>query len=162
MTLYYPHPSQITPQWDTGGSGESMGSVTDVDSKCRFWLDVERCYTLAWIKAGFESVSSDTGTATLFIKVDSRLCAPDKVGDVGAAALTSPLDFTLQAITARGVGASVAAYAPVALRITPEELCFYTFQKGDIMVLEWANPDDQMWGVEVGLFDSSNSGGFSL
>jgi len=149
MAIWVPHPSEIRPLYDAGASGESMGLVTDSDSKARFWLDIEVCYTLIYIRGTFESVSSDTGTADFVIKVDSHRMPPSMVDDVGEEPLTSPYDFTLYTLPSVGIDNQIA------FRVLPDEYPFWTFRKGDVCVFEWTNPDDQRWALEVGLCDTS-------
>lgn len=145
-----PHPSEIQVFTELGTSGENMGSVTDLDSKCRFWLDVELCYTLVFVRGYFESVSADTLKADLSLRVDSRHEPSGMTGDISSALLTSPLDmlpFTLKDV---GIGGD-----PIGMIIEKADIPIFTLYKGDILVLEWTNPDDQRWGVQVGLWDSS-------
>lgn len=151
--IYVPHPSEVVAQTAIGTSGENMGDVTDTDSKCRFSLPVEKCFTIVYARAEFESVSSDTKTATMYFRVDNHLVPPNVTGDISAATITSPYDWTLHDINGVGIGSN-----RMSMRVQPVEYPSWTLHKDDVFVIQWTNPDDQRWAVEVGLWDTSRKG----
>lgn len=139
------HPSLIRTFASSGSS--DMGDVDDVDSKARFSLDVDR-WVLAWIRGGFTGTEA---TADLAIRLDSRLALPSVIDSITSTIKTSPFDFTLKTMQLIGSGSRM-----LNVRIDPDEYPGWTFQRGDILVLEWTNPGTQKWAIEVGLFDAAD------
>lgn len=154
--LYVPHPSELVVLPDSGF--RDMGSVTDVDSKGRFWLPVQKCYTLYGIRGMF---AGGTGSANLAIRMDNARARPDVTAYADGAAgsmITSTFDFPL--FTLNGVGTDGKN---INFRVWPQEYGAFTFwrnkqtQEYDHCVLEWTNPDSgsMFWAVEVLLWDTS-------
>lgn len=114
-----------------------MGDATDEESVCRFWLD-SSLWELAFIRAHWETLDGDGGSADLSIKVDHR----DTAG----------LHRYLLG-TVRDMGTGDNGRPDLNLRVMPRETEHWRFQGCDHLVLEWANPDTGKirWSVEVGL-----------
>ena len=91
-------------------------------------------YALVFARVHFGGAA--TGTDTLWLKRDSRH-GPS-------------WDSTLRYWTTAGIE-SVEGDADLNLRIPEEELPHWTFECGDELVFEWANPGTIPWGIEVGL-----------
>ena len=123
------------------GGSANMGDVTDTTSPARFTLDADR-FLLVFIRITTERIQGTPGsdTAGLAIKVDN--------------VLGPQYDHTLKTI--EGIGPTGIASFP--LRFTDEERSQWVFKRGDVIVLEWTNPDagDIRWGVEVGLADAAS------
>jgi hypothetical protein len=134
-----------------------MGDIDDRDSAGRFWLPVKRCFTLYGIMG---NVSGGSGSADLLVRKDSRLSFPEvtsySAGTAGGT-LTSRFDHTLHTLENFGTGDKTA----IMFRVMPEEYGMFTFWKDrdtgiwDHLVLTWANPGSQVWGMEVMLWDTS-------
>lgn len=153
--IHVPHPSEIVIQSDMGSG--NMGDTGDWDSKARFWLNVERCYTVAFIRGTFIGGS---GSANCLIKMDSRLVRPGvdaySAGTATGSVLATPFDHVIKTLTAVGTDTK-----PIMVRPEWDEYPIYTFCRNretdvfDVLVLEWPNPNTQQWAVEVGLWDTS-------
>lgn len=149
-------PSQVT--WILAHGSGSMGAVETVSSVGRFQHPTARsAYTLYGIRGNF---SGGSASASLAIRIDSRHEAQDLVAYTAPGAssqIASRFDFTLFTLPKIGTGG-----VNLHLRILPEEYPFFTFYRDtisgrwDTLVLEWTNPNTQVWALEVGLFDSSN------
>ena len=137
MTLWIPSPRDVISGRAQRATGTgNMGDVTDRTSQARFWLDADR-YALCWLRARF---TGGTGSATLTLKLDHR-------DDIEV------YDFTLRDWETMGTSGDAWLYS----RITADELFHWTFQRGDIIVFEWTNPDPAVmrWALEVGLCDAT-------
>ena len=121
-------PRSIIQKHDSGAE-VSMGDVTNTASQARFWLDT--AFGLAFIRGHFTGGTSQTGMA---IRVDSRL---------GTRHDTKL--WTMQDVGTDGD-------ADVNFRIGDSELAHWTFPAGDVLVLEWTNPNTQTWGIVAGLY----------
>lgn len=124
-----------------GGSG-NMGDVTDRTSPARFTLDADR-FLLIFVRVTTERIDGGTPGADeddLTIKVDHRTAAQ--------------FDHSLKVL--KDVGPTTNA--SVMMRVTDEEQSQWVFKRGDVIVLEWTNPDPAAirWGVEVGLADAAS------
>ncbi len=137
------HPSNIQTFTDSGTG--SMGDVVDVDSKARFWLDADYWF-LVFIRGGFTGGTSQNDLA---IRLDSRHALPDVTEVIGGSPKTTPFDFTLYTLKNIGTDSRQLNH-----RIQPLEYPTWTFRRGDILVLEWTNPNTQSWAIEVGLGDA--------
>lgn len=135
--MWIPEPKDLILQ-QSGGTSD-MGSLvpgTDSDTNyvARFSLDVP--YVFKWLRVHFSG--SGTGVADMFIWLDSRH--------------SDDHDTRLWEVPNRGI-VTASGDADVFLWIGPEELCDWTFQPGDVIVLVWTNPDDGnlLWGAEAAL-----------
>lgn len=124
-------PRQIVPLSDSG-VGTSMGDVTDTTSPARFWLETD--FGVAFIRGRF---TDGSGQDNLVVRVDSQLGTRH--------------DYTLRTIENVGTDGR----ANVNFRISSSDLIHWVFTKGDVLVLEWTNPNTQVWGITVGLYDAS-------
>jgi hypothetical protein len=136
-----------------------MGDVDDRNSAGRFWLPVEKCYTLYGIMG---SVTGGSGTnADLLVRKDSRLSFPEvtsySAGTAGGT-LDSLFDHTLHTFDSFGASGGKSS---IMLLVEPGEYGMFTFWKDpatgiyDHLVLTWVNPGSQRWGLEVLLWDTS-------
>lgn len=143
--MWTPEPRKVIAY--TAAGSADMGDVTDELSICRFALDAAHYpqdvpssmwrFVPVFIRGGF---SGGTGSDTLTLKVDHR-------------STLIRLDHTL--CTVASVGTSSASILNIRWDMDeyPQWVLFY----GDILVLEWTNPDSgtMTWGVEVGLADAT-------
>jgi hypothetical protein len=150
-----PHPSQLVVK-AAHGTG-NMGDIDDRNSAGRFWLPVQKCYTLYGIMG---NVSGGSGAANLAIRKDSRLSFSEVTSYTAGTAggtLTSRFDHTLHTLENFGTGTN----ASIMFRVMPEDYGVFTFWKDeatgiyDHLVLTWTNPGSQIWGLEVMLWDTS-------
>ncbi len=156
--IHTPHPSQLVVR-PAQGNG-NMGDVDDRNSDGRFWLPVAKCFTLYGLLG---NVAGGTGAnADLLVRKDSRLSFPEVTSYTGGTAggtLTSRFDHTLH--TLESFGSDTAAHAKLMMLVEPGEYGMFTFWKDkvtgiyDHLVLTWANPGSQVWGLEVLLWDTS-------
>lgn len=116
-----------------------MGTIptydgTETTKLGRFYLETPT-WCLVFARVHF---FGGTGTATLYLYVDSRL--------------GRNFDANLWQVTTAGTTGNDAF-----LRILPGELPHWTFRQGDELVFTWTNPDsgNMAWGIEVGLADAS-------
>lgn len=155
--IHTPHPSQLVIR-PAQGAG-NMGDVDDRNSAGRFWLPVQKCYTLYGIMG---NVTGGSGTnANVLVRKDSRLSFPEVTsyseGTAGGT-LTSLFDHTLHTFESFG---STGGNSSLMLLVEPGEYGMFTFWKDpatgiyDHLVLTWANPGTQRWGLEVLLWDTS-------
>lgn len=139
------------------GDGD-MGNVNDLDSPCRFALEiVERCFTLMFARGTFVD---GTEQNNLDIRMDHRIVEPELAayedGVVTGSSVASAHDHILLTVANLGTGGK-----RLNMRVTTEELQYYTFFRDpesgrlDVCVFEWENPNTQRWAVEVGLVDTS-------
>lgn len=131
-----PAPDAIVTLHDSGTG--NMGDVSDETSGARFSL-AGTPYVLVWIRVHFGG--SVTGDADMAIRIDSRLGTYH--------------DVTLDTVRDAGSG---SAGNDVNYRITREEYKDWVFQSGDVLTLEWTNPDgtgNLTWGIEIGLADAT-------
>lgn len=123
------------------GGSANMGDVTDSTSPARFTLDADR-FLLVFVRYSSERIQNTAGAdkADLTIKVDR-------------AGPTAQYNHTLKTIKDFGPTGTASSM----LRIAEEEQSQWVFARGDVIVLEWTNPDpvDIRWAVEVGLADAS-------
>ena len=131
--LWAPHPGDVVPFGATGTG--NMGDVTNDRSTTRFSLSTK--FVLVYVVAKF---SGGTSSAKMTLKRDHR----DTSG---------LFDFT-EFEWADNVGTDGEAI--VSTRIPIDEYPRYVYQPGDVLVLEWTNPNTQRWAVEVGLADARN------
>lgn len=125
-----------------GGSGD-MGDVTDSMSAARFTLDADD-FVLVFIRVTTERIQgtpSTTDEANLTIKVDNNR--------------RDQFNHSLKTIT--GIGPT--RKSSYIFRIVDEEQSQFIFRRGDVIVLEWTNPDagDIRWTAEVGLADVASA-----
>lgn len=156
--IHTPHPSQLVPL-PAQGAG-NMGDIDDQNSKGRFWLPVTKCFTLYGIMG---NVSGGSGTnANVLVRKDSRLSFPEVTSYTGGTAggtLTSRFDHTLH--TLENFGSGTGGKTSLMMLVEPGEYGMFTFWKDlatgiyDHLVLTWANPGSQIWGLEVLLWDTS-------
>lgn len=117
-----------------------MGTIptydgTETTKLGRFYLETPT-WCLVFARVHF---FGGTGTATLYLYVDSRL--------------GRNFDTNLWQVTSAGTTGNDAF-----LRILPGEFPHWTFRQGDELVFTWTNPDsgNMAWGIEVGLADATN------
>lgn len=156
--IHTPHPSQLVPK-PAHGTG-NMGDIDNRNSAARFWLPVEKCFTLYGLMG---NVAGGTGgNADVLVRKDSRLSFPEVTSYTGGTAggtLTSRFDHTLH--TLEGFGSDSDRNKKLMLLVEPGAYGMFTFWKDratgiyDHLVLTWANPGNQIWGVEVLLWDTS-------
>jgi hypothetical protein len=129
--MWAPTPKQIITQAASGAG--NMGDVTDETSTARFSLK-DRPYVLSWMRIHFGGTGSGA-TADVVIKVDSRL------GQAHDAVLYIVDDI------------ATAADDDGFVRIERDEYEKWVFQDGDVIVVEWTNPDTDnlTWAIEAGL-----------
>lgn len=132
MMLWAPHPGDVVPFRATGAG--NMGDVTDDRSTARFSLPTK--FVLVYLVARFTGGSS---FATMTLRRDHR--------DIGGF-----YDFAEFEWLRVGTGDK----ANISTRIPIDEYPRYVYQPGDVLVLEWTNPNTQRWAVEVGLADATN------
>jgi len=126
---YAPNPSEVLVFSDSGSG--NMGDVTDRSSVARFTIDRSQ-FVLVFIRGHFSELGN--GTADLKLRLDSIL------GEAH--------DLLLQVFVEKGVGNDLN------FKIDRTEYEKWVFRIGDVLVLEWDNPDGTgalSWGVEVGL-----------
>ena len=106
-----------------------MGSVTDISSVCRFWLPGQRA-RIVRIRVTF------TGTASKVAAMSFKIDAPQ-----GEA-----FDRVIRDYSAAGTGANILFRTPVGDDT-------FILEVGEILVLEWTNPDDGnvTWVADVEL-----------
>ena len=127
-----PHPGDVVPFRATGTG--NMGDVTNDRSTARFSLPTK--FVLVYLAARF---TGGTSSATMTLRRDHR-------------DLSGFYDFA--EFTWLGVGTD--GEANISTRIPIDEYPRYVYQPGDVLVLEWTNPNTQRWAVEVGLADATN------
>lgn len=137
--MWAPEPRNIIVRSSSGAG--NMGDVTNETSTARFWLPKRldksgkaEPWVLSWMRIHFGGTGSGT-TAPVYIKVDSRL---------------GPYHDTVLNVQK---GQATAADADIFLRIERDEYEKWTFQDGDVIVVEWTNPDadNLTWGIEAGM-----------
>jgi len=121
----------------------NMGDVSKRESKGRFSLDVDR-FALAFVRARFVS---GTGTASIKLRLDHPLELTYQAGS------ESLYDFTLWQWDTMGTTGT----ATLNDRTPEDELHHWTFERGNVLVFEWTNPQagTMRWALEVGLLDRS-------
>ena len=111
------------------GQGDMGARATDT-SPARFWIPDEPVWVLVYVRAHFQSGS---GRSDIIVARDS--------------VQGSQFDMELERGKNRGTGEDYF------LGIPDSEHSHFGFDDGDILVIEWENPEDgtMEWGLEVGL-----------
>lgn len=125
-----------------GGNG-NMGDVTDRTSPARFTLDVD-LWLLVYARITTERIQGTPGTDVddLTFKLD--------------ASLNGQHNHTLRKVTDVGPTGEKPSYI---LRVPEDEQQQWVFSRGQILVLEWPNPDagNIRWAVDIGLADAARA-----
>jgi hypothetical protein len=95
---------------------------------------LDKKFRLIFVRCHFSGVP---GTATLYLKLDSRL--------------GSRYDLALATLSSAGPGSDVNF--PLNFYKSPSEALLWAFQEGDRILVEWSNPNPGVtqWGLEVGM-----------
>ena len=131
--MWAPHPGDVVPFRATGTG--NMGDVTDDRSRARFSLPTK--FVLVYLLARF---TGGSGSATMTLRRDHR--------DISG--LYDFVEFKWPTTVGTDGEDNISTRIPI------DEYPRYVYQAGDVLVLDWTNPNTQRWAVEVGLADATN------
>ncbi len=137
---WMPHPNAIKTFRFTGTG--NMGNVQDRNDPYRAWLP--DTFVWVYLKGLFISGSS---SAELTIRLQHRDKAGWTEGHDTLPDSDGTYDFHEKVFSAIGTGGT----AFLDYRVPTDEYPRYVYQKGDMLIPVWTNPNTQIWSLEFGL-----------